>query len=110
VNGRLYRVCAARDIPPLEGRSVTVGGKRVAIFNAAGGYAALDATCPHKAGPLGDGLLADACVVCPLHGWRIDLKTGAVVDGGEGRIGTYEVVEREGELFVELPAPVEARA
>jgi nitrite reductase (NADH) small subunit len=102
MSARWQRVCSAADIPPLEGRSVRLGGKRLAIFNTADGFAALDGTCPHKAGPLSDGILADACVVCPLHGWRIDLSTGSVMGGGGGRVETYELVERDGGLFVDL--------
>lgn len=105
MSGGLHRVCSVGDIPPLEGRSVTLGGKRIAVFNGAGGFSALDGSCPHRGGPLSDGILADTCVICPLHGWRIDLGTGAVVGGGgEGRIGAYEVVERGGGLFVDLAA------
>ena len=104
---RLHRVCSVADVPPLEGRSVTLGGRRIAIFNAASGFAALDAGCPHRAGPLSDGILADGCVVCPLHGWRIDIRTGAVVSGGDGRVGAYEVVEQDGALFLDLKAVLE---
>lgn len=96
------RLCAAADVPPLEGRSVTVAGRRVAVFNTTDGFRALDAACPHKAGPLADGILSDSCVVCPLHGWRIDLTTGEVVGGGEGRVERYAVTERDGAVYLLL--------
>ena len=47
------------------------------------GFRAIDGNCPHRGGPLSDGLVADSCVTCPLHNWRVDLTTGEVVGGGE---------------------------
>jgi nitrite reductase [NAD(P)H] small subunit len=77
-------VCKVDDIPPGEGRAVTVAGRRIAVFNAPTGWYALDHACPHLGGPLADGLLADSCVTCPLHERRYDLRTGAALGGGEG--------------------------
>ena len=87
----------AADVPMLEGRSVRYGDGRVAIFRLAGGWAALANECPHRGGPLSDGIVADACVTCPLHNRRFDLATG-VQAGGADRVATYEVRERDGLL------------
>ena len=100
----LRRVARARDVPYLEGRRVTVGGEAVAIFRTEGGFAALGATCPHRGGPLADGIVSDRCVTCPLHNWRIDLHTGEVVAGGEGAVTVYDVVERAGDLHLRVSA------
>lgn len=89
------------DVPPLEGRSTTVGGRRIAVFRLDGGWAAIDAHCPHAAGPLADGILADACVTCPLHGRRFDLATGAALNGPE-QVSVHEVRVRDGEVWVRL--------
>jgi nitrite reductase (NADH) small subunit len=91
----------AADVPLLEGRSVRVGGARLAIFRLPEGWAAIDHACPHEAGPLSDGLVADACVTCPLHGWRFDLRTGERAGGGPG-VAVHEVRERDGVLEVRL--------
>jgi nitrite reductase (NADH) small subunit len=97
------RVGRAKDIPPLEGRSATVAGRRIAVFRLPDGFAALDAACPHAGGPLSDGIVADSCVTCPLHGRRFDLHTGKPAGGGAGDgVATHEVVERDGELWVRL--------
>jgi nitrite reductase (NADH) small subunit len=95
------RVGTVEDVPYLEGRSVQVGGRRIAVFRLRDGWAAVDAACPHRGGPLGDGLVADRCVTCPLHGRRFDLLTG-LQHGGHDVVRTHEVVAREGELWVRL--------
>jgi nitrite reductase (NADH) small subunit len=98
----LRHVGRARDIPHLEGRRVTVDGVAVAIFSTERGFAALAAVCPHNGGPLADGIVSERCVTCPLHNWRIDLHSGEVVAGGEGAVAVYELVEREGELYLRV--------
>ena len=97
-------VGSVADVPMLEGRSVTVGGRRIAVFRTPDGFRAIDGACPHAGGPLADGIVADRCVTCPLHNWRIDLETGEVVGGGEGSVPVFEIEERDGELFVSVPA------
>jgi len=87
----------ATDVPELEGRSVQFGARRVAIFRLPDGWAAVDHACPHEGGPLADGIVADTCVTCPLHGWRFDLRSG-VRQGGRARLVTHEVRERDGLL------------
>lgn len=95
------RVGDVHDVPLLEGRGVTIDGRRIAIFRLPGGWAAIDAACPHRGGPLGDGLVADRCVTCPLHGRRFDLETGEQV-GGDDAVAVHDVAERDGELWVRL--------
>jgi len=89
------------DIPLLEGRSTSIDGRRIAIFRLLDGYAAIDAHCPHAHGPLHDGIVADSCVTCPLHGRRFDLFTGEALNGPES-VTVHEVEERDGEIWVRL--------
>jgi nitrite reductase (NADH) small subunit len=98
----LVRVGRVSDIPLLEGRSVEVAGKRIAVFHLPDGFRACDNACPHAGGPLADGLVGDGCVNCPLHNWRIDLATGEVVAGGDGAVRVYPVHVRDGELWLEV--------
>ncbi|MFT4035282.1 MAG: nitrite reductase small subunit NirD [Patulibacter sp.] len=102
------RVGRTDDLPMLEGRRTTINGHRVAVFRLPTGFAAIDAVCPHKAGPLQDGLVADNCVTCPLHDRRFDLTTGEVVGGGEGSVAVHEVHVAGSELWVRMRADREA--
>lgn len=93
------------DVPLLEGRSVTVGPRRIAVFRLPSGWAAVDHACPHAGGPLADGIVADSCVTCPLHGRRFDLHTGQQV-GGEDSVTTYAVRVADDDVL-ELLVPAE---
>ena len=89
------------DVPQLEGRSTSIDGRRIAVFRLLDGFAAIDAHCPHAGGPLADGIVADSCVTCPLHGRRFDLATGAALNGPE-TVAVHEICVEEDELWVRL--------
>jgi nitrite reductase (NADH) small subunit len=103
------RIGRADDVPPFEGRRVTVAGRRIAVFRLRERFAAVDADCPHRGGPLSDGLVAEGCVTCPLHGWRFDLRTGLALSG-EGEVAVHSVSERGGELWLTLADETGRRA
>jgi nitrite reductase (NADH) small subunit len=94
-------VCTIDDVPLGEGRAVTVDGRRIAVFNTPTGWFALDAACPHRGGPLADGLVADRCVTCPLHERRFDLQTGAALSGGD-HATSHRIVVRGEDVLIEL--------
>lgn len=58
------------------GIQVEVDGQSIALFRLHGKVYALDGTCPHKGGPLGEGEIDGAYVSCPWHGWQFDVATG----------------------------------
>ena len=95
--------CGVDDIPLGEGRSITLDGRRIAIFRATGGWYALDAVCPHRGGPLADGIVCDRAVICPLHDRRFDLETGAALTTGDG-VAAHAVEVRGERVFVTLAA------
>lgn len=71
------RVCPLDDIPLGLGRAFAVGGKAIAIFRLRTGEVhALADRCPHRGGPLADGMVAGNRVVCPFHAFRYDLDSG----------------------------------
>ena len=100
------------NIPPREGRSATVGEREIAIFNLGVRFLALDNRCPHKSGPLADGIIAGTAVVCPLHAWKVSLETGAVErpPGSRACVGTYATRVEAGVVLVELPADLKVRS
>lgn len=82
----------AERIPLGEGRTFQVNGSMIAVFRARNGRVfATQARCPHKAGPLADGLVGDAKVICPLHAFRFDLETGRPVANECEALRTYPV-------------------
>jgi nitrite reductase (NADH) small subunit len=93
--------CRVDDVPLGEGRALMLGDRRIAIFRSACGWYALDAVCPHRGGPLEDGIVCDRAVICPLHERRFDLASGAPLSGGDGVVA--HAVEVRGErVFVTL--------
>lgn len=107
---RWVEVCAAEDVPRLEGRRVVVGGFFVGVFNTDGGFYAVGDVCPHRGGPLSDGDVANRIVSCPLHGSKIDLKTGCVTNGDLSRVLTLPAKVRDGKVILDvssLPPPEE---
>ena len=94
----------ADEIPPGGSKVVQVRERAVAIFNFAGTLYAIENTCPHQGGPLGEGYLEENGVIsCPWHGWTFDLKTGVSPLDRDVRVGCYPVRVEEGLIVVELP-------
>ncbi len=103
--GRTINLGPAARIPLGEGRAFTVGGVRVAVFRTReGGLYATQADCPHREGPLADGLLGGGVLVCPLHARTWALVSGAPVAGNDcAALTTYPVsVNLDGDLLLEV--------
>lgn len=100
--GRLAKVLDTVDLNPGEGRVVEVEGKTLALFNVDGTFYAVDNTCLHRGGPLGEGELEGATVTCPWHGWRWDVATGAHSNNPSLRLACFPVRVEGSSVFVEL--------
>lgn len=85
------KVCKTSDVEPGSGRTVEVNGKPVAVFNIDGSFYAVSNTCVHRGGPLGEGEVYGKMVVCPWHGWRYDVTTGANQINPSVSLETYPV-------------------
>jgi nitrite reductase (NADH) small subunit len=99
------RVTRTENIPIRQGRSVKVGPYAVAIFNLGGEFRAVENTCPHRQGPLADGIIAGNDVVCPLHSWRVSLDSGEVCDpkNGTACVRTFATKVVDDVVMVSLP-------
>lgn len=86
-----HKVAKISDLESGEGKTVDIHGKAIALFNAGGTFYAIDNTCPHRGGSLGEGKLKDNCVVCPLHQWTFDLTTGINVRNSAVKLNCYAV-------------------
>lgn len=99
------RIASCESIPLREGRSVEVAGRSVAIFNLGDRFLAVDNRCPHKGGPLAEGIVSGTTVVCPLHAWKVDVETGAVKNAQSTVpcIETFPTRVEAGVILVKLP-------
>jgi nitrite reductase (NADH) small subunit len=89
------------EIPVGEGRTFAVDGSQIAVYRLRdGSLRALDAVCPHKGGPLADGLTDDQVVVCPLHNFAYDLCTGEEVSGSGMTVRSYPVEAVDGTIRI----------
>ena len=100
-----HRLGPIDQIPIGEGRTFRVGGQDIAVFRLrGGGIAATQAQCPHRGGPLADGIVGLDSIVCPLHAWRFSLSTG-LTEVGDCDIAVHPCrVDAGGEILVTVPA------
>ena len=98
------------DIPRRGARCVATPLGKIAVFRTADDKVyAIDDHCPHKAGPLSQGIVHDAAVTCPLHNWVISLETGKALGADEGAVRTIPVRLDGENLFIAL-GQLESRA
>jgi nitrite reductase (NADH) small subunit len=96
------KVANASEIPVGSIREFNVSGKAIAIANVSGKFYAVNNTCLHRGGPLGQGALEGNVVTCPWHGWQFDVVSGKSVQNPSIRVACYIVVVRGSEVFAEL--------
>jgi nitrite reductase (NADH) small subunit len=82
-------VAKVSDILPGQGKTIAVDGKPIAVFNVGGTFYAIDDTCLHRGGPLGEGELEGNVVTCPWHGWKYDVTTGLSTWNSAVKVGCY---------------------
>ena len=103
---RWIRVTPVANLPLREGRAVLLGDREVALFNLGDRVLATDNACPHKGGPLCDGIVTGDSVVCPLHAWKVNLESGCVDRGPQGQdhcVSTYPTGVEDGIVVIGLP-------
>ncbi|EMA6344052.1 nitrite reductase small subunit NirD [Bacillus cytotoxicus] len=97
------KIMHAKDLPVQIGKEVRIGDKSIALFRLANGdIRAVGNRCPHKNGPLAEGIVSGEFVFCPLHDWKISLLTGEVQKPDDGCIQTYKVEVIQDDIYIYL--------
>ena len=92
------------DIPKRGARTVRVRGREIAVFRAADDHVfALENRCPHKGGPLADGIVHGRKVACPLHNWVIDLESGQATGADHGCAEEFAVKIEADQIHLYVP-------
>lgn len=103
MNGRWIAVGSIDDIPPRGARCVRNGDMAVAVFRTADDRIfALEDRCPHRGGPLSQGIVHDGCVTCPLHNWVISLESGRAQGADEGATTAFPVRLQDRVIYLDL--------
>ena len=101
-------VARLAELPDNGGLEVRVAGRTIGLFKSEGEVFAIDNECPHRGGPLHEGLLEGCEVVCPWHGWTFHLKTGECTFVQGIRVAGYPVRVEDGKVLVS-PTPRAAK-
>ena len=96
-------VIAARDVPAGQARPAQVGDEWYAVCNDRGTFYVTAFDCPHEHGPLGQGEVHDGCLVCPVHHWPWDLRTGLTDPNMPYvRLARYACEVRDGQVYADV--------
>jgi nitrite reductase (NADH) small subunit len=102
--GRWLDIGAFDEVPRQGARVVATPGGDIAVFRTLDDAVfALDDHCPHKGGPLSQGIVHGLAVTCPLHNWVIDLATGEAAAPDHGCVRRTPVRVEDGRILIGLP-------
>jgi nitrite reductase (NADH) small subunit len=96
------RAAKIDEVPAGSVRQLDVGGKEVALANVGGKFYAIDNTCVHEGGPLGEGALEGKVVTCPWHLWEYDVTTGKLLGNPVAGVACYPTEVRGQEVFIDI--------
>jgi len=96
------KIAQRKEIPEGEGKVFMVGDKGIAVFNVEGQFHAIDNTCAHQGGPLGEGMLHGKVVTCPFHAWGFDVTTGECSTDPMVKQDCFPVTVEGEDIFVEV--------
>jgi NAD(P)H-dependent nitrite reductase small subunit len=89
-------------LPVGESRCIELGDVQVGLFRNPDGLFAVDNVCPHRGGPLHEGMVTGDSVTCPWHQWQFQLDDGVCRNIPKVRIATYPVEVRDGAIWIDL--------
>jgi 3-phenylpropionate/trans-cinnamate dioxygenase ferredoxin component len=96
------KVASLSELAPGTAKAVEVAGTAIALFNVDGTVFALDNTCLHQGGPLGEGMLDGEVVMCPWHMWEYNVRTGEKIGEPSLKVRRYEVQVENGDIKVAI--------
>lgn len=97
------KVATTGELGRGEAKRVEVRGKAIALFNLGVSYHAIDDECPHRGGPLSEGLVEGEEVTCPWHGSKFNVRTGKVLEPpAQGGVASYPVRVSGADIEVEV--------
>lgn len=96
------RIGTAAEVPAGGCAVFDAAGNTIAVFSVEGGLYAIDNTCKHQGGPLGEGTIEGVLVSCPWHHWQYNIKTGKTKFSDEIGVRTYALEVRGEEVFVDV--------
>ena len=100
--GKFVSVAKKSDIAAGTGVTVDVEGKAIALFNVGGKFYAIDNTCVHRGGPLGEGSVEGTEVTCPWHGWTYDVSSGQCTMNPQAKVACHSVKEEGENILVSV--------
>lgn len=100
--GNFVKVANVADVADGTGKPFPVGATTIALFNVGGKFYAINNTCLHRGGPLGEGDLDGTVVTCPWHGWFYDVTTGCYMEDETKRVACYQVKVEGDAVMVEI--------
>jgi len=100
---RWHKTCSVDEIPHRGGRLVRAGTTQIALFRLSSGkIRAIDNRCPHKQGPLAEGIISNDTIICPLHAQKIDLESGHVLPPDSGCVTTFPTKVEDGQVLIQF--------
>jgi nitrite reductase (NADH) small subunit len=91
------------ELPPAdEAKEFPCGARTICVANVNGVYRTMDNLCPHRGGPLGQGMVEGSKVVCPWHGWAWDTRTGQAAQDPGIKVAVYPLKIEGGDVLVEI--------
>ena len=97
------RILSKAELPgDGEAREIPCDGKMLCIANVDGKISAMDNVCPHRGGPLGQGMIERGKVVCPWHGWAYDPTTGVPDQNPNVKVAVYPLKIENGDVLIEM--------
>lgn len=97
------KLASVTDLPSVnEAKEFPCPDRTICIANIDGAYSAMDNVCPHRGGPLGQGMIEGGKVVCPWHAWSWDAKTGATELDSKLKVQIYPMKIEDGDVMVEV--------